>query len=453
MNRRNAGLLALGALVIFGCGGAGSGTDQNGQVSGIVTDPNGNVVRNAKVYYDKKTDVFTFTNSSGAFILGKAPEGFRRIVAEVTVSGTKYSGENDLDIFGNERSKNLNITMSRESEQGTLTGRVFDRNGFPLENARVFVNTNNLGSRQSLTDDNGTFVAGRLTPNVNLEVYATGATYDSDRTTVVLTRGERRTVNFTLENGRNPNIPAPANLTAVAWTSPRVGTTGRNANNNGLPAMRRFFGKQVGAKKPNLIEVGDPKLTSGGNWIEVDLSWDTVRDDSLLGYGIYRATSSGGTSRGIEFLRDPLTTFFADADDQLTQDTNYYYEVTSINTQYPDTNQSESNFSNRYGVRTLGDMRLSIPTTGPLTFRWQTAPGATQYTTFVYDRFPDFGADPLFPRPGNSAELNQATVTGTSYVYNGPALVSGRTYYYIVLGSANSFDSRTISVVSSFRAP
>jgi hypothetical protein len=164
----------------------------------------------------------------------------------------------------------------------------------------------------------------------------------------------------------------------------------------------------------------------------------------LLGYGIYRAISSNGNSTAVDFLRDPETTFFMDLDEQLRENTNYYYEITALNVRYPNTGNSESDFSNRYGVRTLGDMNTLEPLQGPLQFRWIQASSATGYYIFLFDEFPDFGVQEIWSTPN--------PVTGVSFFYNGPGLVSGRRYYYVILAVANNDDSRSLSQIQSFVA-
>lgn len=444
--------LGLAALIIGACTG-GTGKDGIGVVSGIVSDADGNVVRNARVYWvgDSGTQS-TYTNSAGAYTLEKITEGIPHIRAEISKGGVLYYGENYMDVFANERSKSLNIIIARQDQLARFKGTVWDSSGTPLQNARIYMNANGLGSLLGMTNDKGDFNFPKVVPNVTYEVYATGRGYDSDRVTLTFSAGQTRTVDFTLTNGSNPTLTPPQNLWAVAWTSPRVSTTGaRPQTGNVKGVLSQILDKKLTgtSRKPQF----QSKNSAGGNWIEVDLYWDTMRSDSLLGYGIYRGTSASGATTGIELVRDPLTYFFADSDQSLTEGRNYYYEITALNVLYPDTDQSESNFSNRYGVRTLGDLTLRSALTSPVTFRWNHANGATEYTTFVFYNYPDLGETAFWPTDGNTAEWNAATTTSNELVYAGPALTRGHRYYYVVLGHANSLDSRTISEIGSFVAP
>jgi hypothetical protein len=202
----------------------------------------------------------------------------------------------------------------------------------------------------------------------------------------------------------------------------------------------------MGNKRPMMR----PLNSNGGNWVETDLYWDPIQNDSLLGYGIYRGTSANGQTKAIEFLRDPLAGFFADADPGLRQGQPYFYEITALNVNFPDTFNSESDFSDRFGIQPLGDCVLRNPSSGnPVTFNWNATSGAQEYTVYVFDLYPDFGVDPIWPR--NDAERPAATTTGTSLNYAGPALGHG-TYYYIVLAQdyRNGNDARSISRIGSF---
>jgi hypothetical protein len=188
------------------------------------------------------------------------------------------------------------------------------------------------------------------------------------------------------------------------------------------------------------------RSTINGNYIEVDVSWDkpTSGLSQLLGYGVYRANGVSLPSFAVDYLRDPEVNFYADLSDTLEEFRTYYYELTALNSQYPNTGNSESDFSDRYGVATLGDLETLPPLFGPLTFRWTGTSGADQYYVYLFDRQPTIGVDAFW--------VNPTAVGGTSLVYSGPGLVSGRRYYYMVLGLANGGDSRTISRLGDFVA-
>lgn len=441
------------AVVIYGCSGGGgtTGLDQ-GTISGNITDVNGNVVRNARVFYDGNPDRSTFSNSSGAYVLEGPPSGTPRIQAEIVLNGVSYRGENFIEVFPNERSKSLNIVVGNINTECRLNGVVTDRFGEPVEGARVHVNSAFLSSSFALTDRDGEYSMRGLFPGIDYDVVASGRGYVSDSDFIRMNSKTTLSRNYVLSDAGSPTLTAPENLSAVIWTSPRVASNKPGTARNLGPikdAIRKVLDKKRGTLHRG---VGKKALNSqGNNFIEADLFWDPYFDQNLLGFGIYRGTSQNGQTQGIEFLSDPLSNFFADSDRNLVENQNYYYEITALNTVYPDTNNSESDFSNRYGVRAIGDMTLQSIQTNPLRFRWNTCRGAEAYTVYLFAQEPNIGVSVLWPT--DEASIAQATTTGTDLVYAGPTLTRGQRYWYIVLANANANDSRSVSPVGSFLAP
>lgn len=424
--------------LLAGCGGEGGSVGSSGtQVSGNVTDLNGNAVRNANVFLANRTGTSTRTNSTGSYILASVPEGDRVIRAEIVQDGIKYVGENYARVFADERSKSVNITMGRENQVARMNGVVRDRNGALLAGARVFANAGTLSSNMAVTDENGEYEMGGLFGGITYTVNAGGAGFNSDRGTITLNAGENRRVDFQLNSPTDTLLPAPQNLSVVIWTSPQEATRTKKAQ-DAYEGIKRAYDKKRAARMTKSIK----GKTASGRPIEADLSWNPIRNNALLGYGIYRGTSQNGPTSAIDFLRDPETGFFADSDDALREYVNYYYEITALSTSFPDTNNSESDFSDRYGVRALGDLNTGTVTQNPLTFRWNNVPEAESYIVFVFDRYPGIDVQ----------EIHSQTTNGTSAVYNGPQLVDGRRYYWVVLGLANNNDSRTISRIAEFTA-
>lgn len=434
MNRFAIALGLLTALALSGCGGSGSFFTQ---ISGVITDFDGNIVRGAKVWANSQE---TLSNSGGVYVLSGVKTGQRAIHAEYLHNGVKYSGTNVVRVFENERSKNINIAISIESQQAKLRGTVRDRDGFKLAGARVFAYGNALSSQIALTDKDGIYEMDGLAPGFNYTVVASGLGFDSDSVVVNLGVKESRNVDFLLSDPTNPAIPAPANFSAVAWTTPFEQTRSPQ-DKAALDAVKTLFDPRY---KPRDLS----RLSTQGNLVEVDLYWDPIPGqflESLLGFGIYRATTANGASTAIDFLRDPMAWFFSDIDDALLPGRAYYYEATSLNTSYPDTFNSESDFSDRYGVIPLDDLELLPVGLNPLTFRWIAVPGAEEYMVFLFGSYPGFNATALWDTSGSPT-------AGTSQTYTGPALVPGKRYYYVVLGLANNQDSRTLSIIGDFIA-
>jgi hypothetical protein len=421
------------ALLLSGCGGGKNKVP--GSISGVIFDINGEVVRNARVWCDLSgpNDPETRSNASGAYLLTGVPESIQIVRAEVTQNGLRYYGQTAIQVFEGDQTKNVNITLVRDNQLASVVGVVMDRNGFAISGAKVFANSNGFSSSFAITASDGTYAMGGLQAGLDYTLTASARYYGNDEDFVNLSPGEQRNVNFILGNVSNVQLPAPQNLSAVAWTSPKeITTRGREAD-----AIEAFKQKY----DPRRAQ-GRTRNSDGGNWIEIDLYWDAVSSPQLMGYGIYRGTSAVDALQGLFFLRDIYATFFADLDELLRENQTYYYEVTALNTSYPDSAGSESNHSNRYGVTPIGDLALGNVTQNPSpVFNWQAANGAQSYIVFLFDAYPTFETDFFW---------QSAPTASTQLAYTGPALTPGHTYYYLVLGLANGNDSRTISRVGSF---
>lgn len=78
------------------------------------------------------------------------------------------------------------------------------------------------------------------------------------------------------------------------------------------------------------------------------------------------------------------------------------------------------------------------------TFNWQPATGAVSYAVFVFNQYPSIGVTDVWDNKANQT-------TGSSLTYSGPALTSGQTYFYIVVGFDAAGDE-TLSPVEQFTA-
>ncbi len=432
-------LLALsGAL--SGCGG--DGADTFGEVSGNVFDAEGNPVRDARVTVEGGE---TQTNSFGSYRIDRAGSGDVTVRAEVRQGNVRYFGQNVASVFEGERAKSVNITVYPESQLATLRGATLDRQGFRLTGVRVFVRpigSNVLSSAQTVSDEDGNFQIERLRGDTDYEILSNAPGYGDDRDTFRLDDGETRDLSITLGNPVDTAFQPPANLIVTAWTSPAEVTRDRKQA-SALEAMKQLLDPKRAGRK--VIRKSD-RDTVQGNPIEVELVWDRPNGDSLLGFGIYRADNGAQQLRNVDFLRDPLAEIYVDSSREILEGRPYDFGVTTLNTLYPDTEESESVLSSVERVTPLGDLEALSVTGSPPTFRWTAASGATQYSLFLFSEYPRIGVPSVFD--------NDATpVTATSYTYNGPNLVSGRTYYYILLGTNNDRSARTLSRVESFVAP
>lgn len=419
----------FGAFVLGGCGGLAF----FGQIAGIIFDLNNDVVRDARVFVGDRE---TRSNSGGVFVLTQVLEGTRLVRAEVVKDGVNFSGENVARVFRSERSQNVNIVVSRTSQQGRVVGEVRDRFGSLVAGATVFALGNSLTSSMDITDGSGQYEIDGLAAGITYLLTASARTFNSDTTSVLLSAGQTRTLDFVLDDETNPTLPAPTNLDAVAWTTPAEPTreAGKAA---AFEAIKQIIDPRRKARAPSRGFIGSN--------VEVDLFWDEMPSANyaaLLGFGIYRSTTSFGQSTAIDFLRDPNAIFYADIDEVLFENEDYFYEITALNTSFPDFANSESDFSNRVEAITLGEL-ISQPVSGPfLTFNWFAAAGAKEYSVFLFDEFPSIGVVPIW-------DSSATPTSGTSQAFTGSPLGPG-TYYFIVLGQANGGFSRTLSDIGSF---
>lgn len=424
-------------LAVAGCGG-GKGGAHNAELSGIVTDINGDIVRNAKVWINGFGE--TTTNSSGAYVLKSISEGDWVVRAEITQDDIRYKGENVARIFDGERTKSLNITICRASQQARIFGTVIDRDGHPIGGARVFAisaDVDTASSTLDITDSQGRFNLDSLLGGIDYAITASARGFNNDNDTINIDSGDEREVVFTLGDATDPLLPAPTGFEAVIWTSPQEATRSVKSQ-SAINYIKSLFDKRTPKQSQT-------RLTVDGNWIETDLFWDIYPSNNAhIGYGIYRRFGNSGPFTAVDFLRDPLANIYEDNDEDLHENETWSYAISAINTNYPDTNNSESDLSTAAVVHSLGDMNVNPIQLSPVKFSWQAASGAEEYAVFVFDEYPGINWNPPFWTSSRTAALNLN--------YSGPALTPGHHYFYVVLGFANSDSSKTISPVFEFVA-
>ncbi|MBL1149736.1 MAG: carboxypeptidase regulatory-like domain-containing protein [Armatimonadetes bacterium] len=422
-------LLLLTPIIVAGC----VPQEFIGEISGTVTDINGNAVRDADIYADGS---FSTTSSPvGTFVIRDATEGLTVVQARLTVDGVSYRGTNRAYVYAQERTNSVNIVVARVNQLGHVQGIVQDQFGRPLEGVRVFAG-GPLGSWMDITDSNGAYRIDDLVAGYSYTMTASGRGYENDTTNFTANAGQTGTVNFFLRNSSNEQQNGVENLTAVAWTSPVDATRSRESA-RAYEAIKNHINPEREERTSHTR--ADPAVTH----LEIDLFWDYEFYNELLGYGIYRGTSPANV-QPLEVLRDPLANFYSDISDQLLENQRFYYVVTRLNTDFPNQSGSESPPSATVSAVPLDDMILNNVSYAPLTFRWQPLFNATSYTVYLYYEFPDFQVDPIWV---------SAPTPSTFYVYNGAPLDPGHRYWYVVVGSGFGGFSHSISQIDSFVAP
>lgn len=430
-------LFILAGLVV-GCGGGGGGPTGSGQVSGRVTTLDGGVVSGAVVTSDSSNKQTT-TNSEGTYMLDFVPAENTLITAQITQGGTKYVGSNLASVNQGQRAKSVNIVVVPANQTATVHGIVMDNNGNVLQDAYVFAIATNAtvySSSMAETDGDGECWIPNLLAGQQYSLMATGwgGGYQSAPDNVTLSAGETRDVNFTLGNAVGPLLGPPTNLAAKAWTTPSEVTRSPNSKSVYEAIKNRLDPRRAARKKTT-------RSTVNGNDIEVDLYWDPINSNKLLGFGIYRGVGSGVPTTSIDTLNDPLASFYQDLDDLLTEGQTYTYQITCVTTLSPPGNESPKTVA--VTATTLGDFTLQTLTQGPVTFNWSSAIGATEYVVYLYDQYPSLQSiAPIW---------TSTSTTGNQMVYTGQALVPGHVYYYFVVGD-NGGNGWTISDIASFSA-
>lgn len=409
-----------------------------GEIAGSVTDISGGAVRGADVYLDGQA--MTRTSPNGTFTLRNVTSGTRTVQVRLTIGSTNLRGTNKTVVYPNERTTSVSIVVAPVNQLGNMRGFAQDFLGNPLAGIRVFVAAP-LGSWMTLTDDKGNYQIDDIVGGNTYTVTASGRGYQNDATNFNCVAGQTGIVNFTLNNSTNQNQNAVTNLTSIAWTSP-VDPDRRPNHVSVYERIKRLYDR----KRPTNIQ-SRPRSPGGRGpsttqQIEVDLSWDYKYMSELLGYGIYKGTTPTFL-QPYDLLRDPLAFFYADISDDFIAGLRYYYQVSRINTDYP-ASGSESVLSAITSAVPLDLLNLNSVTFAPLTFHWQGLSGADTYIVYLFSYYPDYQAVPIW---------TSSPTANTSVVYNGPPLTSGQQYWYVVLGSAFSDTSRTISQIDSFLAP
>jgi hypothetical protein len=424
MNLILIGLSAIGVLLVAGCGGETG--PKTSTVTGTVLTRDADPMRDAIVTANGKS---TKTTTSGAFFLENLSDGDVEVRATATVDGTKYVGRTVIYNLEGAQQNNVNVMVARESEVGTIRGTVRDRDGFLLQGASVFAYVGLGSSVRAVSDNNGNYVM-REVPSGDLTLSATGRGYRSDQTFIVLGSRQDRTINFTLDDPGLPSLNPPTVTSVSTWVSHPDATRGDGGNALAW-AKKQFGGKEVNPKSTT-------RSLRTDMIIETDLEWNSIQFPDLLGFNVYRGFGASGSVSALDLSFDPLANYYVDIG--LQPNSTYSYALSTVATLYPDYNNTESTLSSRIVVDTLNLLNINPVSSGPR-FSWQGGSGATTYQVFVFDGFPSAGSNFYY-------QTN--TTSGLSYVYDGPSLQSGRTYYYIVLGTANGGESRTISQVGTF---
>jgi hypothetical protein len=502
-------LFSFGALVA-GCGGGGGHSAPPGGnpnpsgsqslVSGTVTDVNGSPIVGAAVTLNGQT---TTSTQFGTYAIPNVvvPAGQSSLVGSVqatkTVAGRPWSGQNFVEVLSAEPdTSNVQIVMSPSATQNVITGTVTDTAGHVLRGARVFASIgpfsgtgggqffSNLSSIGTSTDQNGAYTLPHLPPGANYTVTASFAGFLNQTFSNVAVNAPPAAPTlqpFSLAtSSTSPTPPVVTGMSALAITTPSTptrsasGATGSQALNAikaWIFARKGLGQRRVAAASRLTLKQGATRTTPAGSIVEADLFWDYANINNLFGYEVAQATSLNPPNFvSVALIRDPQADRFSDVDLGLTPDTTYFYSVARLDTiNFPsgNVNAGEGAPGDTVSVDPLVPIGLTGPPNGAVvtsatpTFSWTAVNRAVLYQVLVYDRFPDLqsdtdtvnGVQPIWPPDPQNPGTSQVAAPATSQRYQGPALVSGHTYFWAILAQDNVGSAFSVSPVQSFVAP
>lgn len=510
--RMIAASLLLGGFgaVIAGCGSGGSHSginpnpnpNPNGSsslLSGSVTDISGNPIVGAAVVFNGQATTSTL---EGTYAIPNVlvPAGQTSIVGNVqatkTINGRAWSGQNYLEVLSGEAdTSNIHIVMSPSDTQNVLSGTVSDTAGRLLRGARVFVSNgpftastgglffSNLSAIGTTTDQNGAYTIAHVPPGTTYTVTASFAGFLNQTFSNIAVNAPPAgpTIQpFQLATSSSSPTPSAVNgMSASAFTVPSTPNrvAGASAGAKGFEALKAWFLARRGIKPGHAAAASRVAMkqkrtrsTPAGSIIEVDLFWDYENINNLFGYEVAQATQLNPPNFiSIALLRDPQADRFADIDAALTPDTNYYYSVARLDTiNFPngDVNAGVGAPGETVAVNPLGPLSLTGPASGAVsaakpTFSWTAVNRSNLYQIVVYDRYPDLTGDssnpqvvkPIWPTGQQSPDTSIVQAPATSQQYQGPALISGHTYYWAVFAQDTVGSAISVSPIQSFIAP
>jgi len=468
-------------MMIQGCGGRGP--SKVSVVSGTVSDINRNIIVGAIVWVGDKS---TVSLQTGTYRLPDVTSGWQTIWAQAEIDGETWIGSTAVEVLRNEPTMNAHIVLAPSREVTDIRGQVRDDTNHPVRDARVLLTTRLLappedtspydgpyGSIVAVTNRYGEYVMKNVPVGLQATISASKVGFYNRERRITTSRGQ--VINFTLEPSDLQYRIKPPILDAIeSYTMPdaiiRSGVDPyRAVQAITSPHFLRNYSKR---------QTVTTRSTPAGSLIEIDLYWNSLDvnySDEIAGYGIYRRVDTG-VEKAIDFVRDPYANFYSDTDIAITPYRDYTYAVTTVDVQFldiynnPDLN-AESEKSNRLSIRPLGPLQARTPAQGdtvstkPL-FTWSAVPEAEYYKVFVYAEFPTLAADPsrdytsptpppgvvtlpIWPRTLDSTETRVSAST-TSLLYNGPTLVPGRTYYWLVMAKGRADYAFSYSELRSF---
>ncbi len=434
----------------------------NGRVAGRVLDPEGNGLVDAQVTVNG-TSAVARTTTYGIFLLPNVPAGTRTLAAAINAGGVSLSGARTyVRVESGRLTANADIITSINGSSGTLYGRVTNTRSQAVPGAVVFASLATAPNflpdpetapRQAETDAAGNFELQRVPPGfwVLTAVYPDMATVTRGITSQIYVAADAEVdVNFQLPEASSGTPDRPLDLSAVAFTMPTGASRAADAyegTKDRLLAVSRTG--QWGARAARLENVRRRSVTRTappGSLIEVDLSWALPSAQDVVGYYIGRSEQQGTGFALIEDLLNPHAGLWIDYDARLSPGRSYFYRVTTTTSRDERSDPSATATARPLGQMTSVSPAGTIDTNRP-TFTWEALDDASVYGVQLFGQFPDRAVDPVW-------ESDLVHSPSTSVMYSGPALQSGHTYYWLVIGGNDTDTQRangwSLSRITSF---
>lgn len=500
-------ILAIGILLLAGCGGGGDSIS----LSGTVTDVAGNLIPGAQIYVDGHAVTTSLMN--GTYKVSGISSGYHNVEAVAEIDGDDWIGTRAVDVFSSGPTMNMNIVIGHYNILGNIEGSVKNVANDPLPNARVIAvarypqpedrpaDEASVVSKVAVTDANGNYVIEDLPANITVngeveeilyDVIASfaGETgepggYENVIKTAVVAGGMATTLNFTLTPSDDETVTVPPGWTdpdaiyVISYTVPKAITS--RAEQSAYDAIKSCISERS-RKAIALKQKAARRSPPPGTLIENNVVWYSIwlgyfgidPPSNLAGFTIYRGSTSNLTKTDrfrLDFFRDPSIVTYADASSELSAGQTYWYGVTAVSTSYLDANDNfnpdaESAMCEPASVTPLGKIVAATPNDNATVnisnprFTWLQLASAESYKVFIYEDYPIL--DAMFTPEGDPARPDHLpawgesdTVTGSSVIFDDPdfTLSHGHTYWWIVMASDNSdFDFANAYAISELRS-
>ena len=430
-----------------------------GVISGVVYDRFGSAPSGASL--ELKTpqgEVIERTRSTsfGLFRFRPVPPGNYTVAAEIEVEGGREVGQVENVVVKSGERTFVSLVVFPADLVGSIEGVVKEPDGKPIPNAQVavlyyaadldFI----LTSRRTTTDEQGRFRLENV-PAATQVIVARKQGYQATQTQAIVRTGERTFVEIVLQPLTGTQIlQPPTKVFAISYIVPTefLPNEGKGARQRGegvesgaefyrqvLASLLRKRGHPAAQILERLAKFkGTPKRFFPEGFVgSVGIGWQpslSIPSQGLLGYRIYRSIpiATGWKLRLI--VDEPEQTIAEDVSFDFTLGQTYQYAVTTIMLDGGETSRSEP-----AQATFLSSIRLAEPADNAevaqsqLQFRWTPVGGSVPFY------FVQLYSSPEAMLIGNPV-LSTAAIEGTTQaVYDGQLLLTGKTYWWLVIGT------------------